>query len=46
MAGRRPTNRQIEDIYAPYGRWKHLVWWFEHWLTWDTAKALLHEAGV
>ncbi len=46
LEGRRPTRRQIERIYEPYGRWKNLVWWFEHWLTWDTAKTLLREAGL
>ena len=28
---------RVEEIYAPYGRWKNLVWWFEHWLEWLTA---------
>jgi len=31
--GRRPTNKQIERVYAPYGRWKNLVYWCENWLT-------------
>ena len=43
MKGRRPTLRQVEKIYEPYGRWKNRVWWFEHWLTWGTAKQILHE---
>lgn len=46
MNGRTPTHKQIEKIYEPYGQWKHLVWWYEHWLTWDTAKGMLREAGL
>lgn len=44
--GKKPTPRQVEEVYAPYGKWKHLVWWFEFWLTWATAKGILVEAGV
>ncbi len=44
--GRRPTLKRIEKIYAKYGRWKNKVWWYEHWLTWDTAKQILHEAKL
>ncbi len=44
--GRRPTNKQIERIYAPYGRWKNLVYWCENWLTWATASGILREAGM
>ena len=44
--GRRPTNKQIERIYAPYGRWKNLVYWCENWLTWATAGGILREAGL
>lgn len=44
--GRRPTVKQIEKIYARYGVWKNNVWWFEHWLTWDTAKQILQEARL
>ncbi|MCP4590570.1 MAG: hypothetical protein GY842_07490 [bacterium] len=39
--GRRPTHQQIENIYKRFGRWKQLAWWFEHWLTWDSAGALV-----
>ncbi|MFQ5461995.1 MAG: DNA-3-methyladenine glycosylase family protein [Phycisphaerae bacterium] len=39
--GRTPTAKQIERIYAPYGRWKNLVYWFENWLTWETAEQML-----
>jgi 3-methyladenine DNA glycosylase/8-oxoguanine DNA glycosylase len=46
MKGRKPTHRQIERIYDAYGRWKNLVWWYEHWLTWDTARSILREAGI
>jgi 3-methyladenine DNA glycosylase/8-oxoguanine DNA glycosylase len=44
--GRKPTHRQIEAVYEPYGRWKNLVWWCEHWLTWETAREILREAGI
>ncbi len=44
--GKKPTFRQVERIYARYGRWKNLVWWFEYWLTWDTAKAILRDARL
>ena len=44
--GRRPTNKQIERVYAPYGRWKNLVYWCENWLTWATASGILREAGL
>ncbi len=43
--GRKPTNRKIEKLYEQYGPWKNLVWWYEHWLTWETGKQILHEAG-
>ncbi len=41
MKGRKPTVRQIERIYERYGDWRQLVWWFEQWLTWDTARSML-----
>lgn len=41
--GRKPSSKEIEHIYAPYGRWRNLVYWFEHWLTWDTARTMLRE---
>jgi len=44
MKGRRPTLKQIERVYAPYGKWKNLVYWCENWLTWDTAKGMVKEA--
>ena len=44
--GRKPTHRQIEAIYERYGEWKNLIWWCEHWLTWDTAREILREAGI
>lgn len=45
LKGKRPTNKQVERVYAPYGKWKHLVYWYEHWLTWGTAKEIVREAG-
>ena len=44
--GRKPTNKQIEKIYARYGAWKNKVWWYEQWLSWSTARQLLVEAEV
>ncbi len=44
--GKKPTLAKIERIYAEYGRWKNLVWWFESWLNWDTARQIMREAGI
>ena len=44
--GRKPTYKRIEQIYAKYGEWKQSVWWYEHWLTWGTAKQILAEVGA
>ncbi len=44
--GKKPTLAKIEKIYASFGRWKNLVWWFELWLNWGTAQRILHETGV
>ncbi|MEK6797405.1 MAG: hypothetical protein AABZ12_00410 [Planctomycetota bacterium] len=44
--GRKPTLKQIERIYAPFGRWKNLVYWLESWLRWSTAKSLVREVGT
>jgi len=44
--GTKPTVKQVERIYARYGKWKQLAWWFEHWLTWDTAREILKEEGA
>jgi len=41
MNGRKPTVKQVEKLYEPYGDWRHLVWWFEQWLHWDTARSML-----
>jgi len=46
MNGKKPTNRQIEKIYEAYGPWKNKVWWYEHWLTWETGKGMLRDAGL
>lgn len=45
FGGTRPTLKQVERVYAPYGKWKNLVYWCEHWLTWDTAKEMVAEAA-
>ncbi len=46
MNGKKPTIKQIEKIYARYGNWKNLVWWYEHWLGWGSAKSILREVGI
>jgi len=43
--GRKPTHKKIEKIYAKYGPWKQSAWWYEHWLTWETGKQIVSEAG-
>jgi 3-methyladenine DNA glycosylase/8-oxoguanine DNA glycosylase len=43
LNGKKPTVRQVEDIYERYGEWRGLVWWFEQWLQWDTARTMLRE---
>ncbi|MFQ5495125.1 MAG: DNA-3-methyladenine glycosylase family protein [Phycisphaerae bacterium] len=44
--GRKPTLRQIERVYERYGQWRNLAWWYEHWLTWGTARRMLREARL
>ena len=44
--GEKPSHKQIERIYAPFGKWRNLVCWCENWLTWDTAKQIVKEAGL
>jgi 3-methyladenine DNA glycosylase/8-oxoguanine DNA glycosylase len=46
LNGKKPTVKQVEAIYERYGRWRHLVWWYEHWLTWGTARSILREEGI
>ena len=46
LNGKRPTLRRMEKIYARYGKWKNKVWWYEHWLTWGTARSIVREAGL
>jgi 3-methyladenine DNA glycosylase/8-oxoguanine DNA glycosylase len=29
--GTPPTDDQIHEIYAPWGRWKYLAYWFDLW---------------
>lgn len=41
MNGRKPTVKQVEKIYKPYGEWRQLVWWFEQWLHWGTAQSMV-----
>ncbi|NOT02706.1 MAG: hypothetical protein HOP29_19040 [Phycisphaerales bacterium] len=40
--GRKPTVRQVEKLFARYGEWRHLAWWFEQWQQWETAKSMLN----
>lgn len=44
--GKKPTFKQIERIYEPYGEWKNMAWWYEHWLTWSTAREIVRTAGL
>ncbi|MCG3130031.1 MAG: hypothetical protein FLDDKLPJ_00778 [Phycisphaerae bacterium] len=44
LSGRRASRAAVEDVYAGYGRWKNLVYWFENWITWDTARRLIADA--
>jgi len=39
--GRKPTHAQIEKVYAKYGPWKHLVYWFEQWIESETAQGMM-----
>lgn len=41
FGGRKPTPKEVRAVYEPYGKWKNLVYWFENWTRWDTAKKLL-----
>ena len=43
--GKKPTNKQIEKIYAKYGQWKQSALWYEQWLIWGTARQILQEEG-
>ncbi len=43
--GRKPTVKQVEAVYARFGDWKQLVWWYEQWLEWGTAKSMLNGGG-
>ena len=31
FAGRRPSDREAEEIYAGWGSWKYLGYWFDLW---------------
>ncbi len=31
FAGRRPSDREAEEVYAGWGRWKYLGYWFDLW---------------
>jgi hypothetical protein len=31
FAGRRPSDREAEAIYAGWGSWKYLGYWFDLW---------------
>ncbi len=42
LSGRKKaTAKQVEAIYEPYGKWKNLVYWFESWIHWDTARSMI-----
>lgn len=44
--GRKPSPREVEKVYEPYGKWKNLVYWCESWITWGTARELIRDAGL
>ena len=44
--GKKPTFKQIEKIYERYGAFKNMAWWYEHWLTWSTARTIVREARL
>ena len=44
--GKKPSVKQVERIYEKYGKWQQMVWWYEHWLNWGTARRILEEEGV
>lgn len=44
--GKKPTTKQIENLYAPFGKWKNLVYWFENWMTWETARDMCDVEGI
>lgn len=41
--GRKPSPKEVERLYEPYGRWKNLVYWCESWLNWETARRIAAE---
>lgn len=41
FGGRKPTPREVEKVYEPFGKWKNLVYWCESWMHWHTARAIL-----
>jgi 3-methyladenine DNA glycosylase/8-oxoguanine DNA glycosylase len=43
--GKKPTPKQIERVFNSFGRWKGLVWWFEQWLEWETARTMLRDVS-
>ncbi|MCC7293957.1 MAG: hypothetical protein IT449_18000 [Phycisphaerales bacterium] len=44
LGGRKKaTAKQVEAIYEPYGKWKNLVYWFENWIHWGTARSMIAE---
>ncbi len=46
MGGRKPTVKEVKRLYDSYGRWRSLVWWFEQWLEWSTARAMLNGRAI
>jgi len=38
--GKKPTARQVEKVYKRFDPWQQLVWWFEQWGTWATARSM------
>lgn len=42
--GRKVSEKRVREVYERFGRYKQLVWWFEQWLDWGTARSIVAEA--
>ncbi len=44
--GKPVTEKRVREVYERFGRYKQLVWWFEQWLDWGTARSIVADAQV
>ena len=44
--GKPVSEKRVRKVYERFGRYKQLVWWFEQWLDWGTARAILADAQL